>query len=392
MLLNRTYYTDPFCTELRTTVTEVWPSDGKYHVILDDTIFYPTGGGQPNDLGTIAGVSVLDVFEKDGQVVHVIDQPLTAELVELKLDWDRRFFHMQHHTGQHLLSAEFANTYGWETKGFHLGENYTTIDITTPELNADTIRQVEEAVNQLIYQDLEIKDYLVTSEEAARLPVRKAPTVDENIRIVEIDGFDYSPCGGTHLKTTGQIGVLKIIKAEKYKGMTRVYFLCGLKALADYQEKHNIVQELGSELSVTAAEIVERVRNESAARRELEDQLKEIQSKLWEYQAEELTAEAKGAVVFHTIDGDSMEEAQAMARFITSKGSFFAVIQAGNRLVLAHSLGSELHCGNLVKEHAVPLGGRGGGSAKQAQVFFQDSSNLQQFCKFLQDMAQELTK
>ena len=266
------------------------------------------------------------------------------------------------------------------------------MDITTPELNADTIRQVEEAVNQLIYQDLEIKDYLVTSEEAARLPVRKAPTVDENIRIVEIDGFDYSPCGGTHLKTTGQIGVLKIIKAEKYKGMTRVYFLCGLKALADYQEKHNIVQELGSELSVTAAEIVERVRNESAARRELEDQLKEIQSKLWEYQAEELTAEAKGAVVFHTIDGDSMEEAQAMARFITSKGSFFAVIQAGNRLVLAHSLGSELHCGNLVKEHAVPLGGRGGGSAKQAQVFFQDSSNLQQFCKFLQDMAQELTK
>lgn len=390
--MNRKYYTDPFCTELHTKVTRTWPRDGKYHVVLEDTIFYPTGGGQPHDLGTIAGIPVLDVFEDGGQVVHVIDQPLEEDSVELQLDWTRRFFHMQHHTGQHLLSAYFSNEYGWETRGFHLGENYTTIDITTPELDPDTTIQVERAVNQLIYRDLTIKDYLVTLEEAAQLRLRKLPTVDEDIRIVEIDNFDYSPCGGTHLRSTGQIGVLKIIKTEKYKGMTRVYFLCGWAALADYQEKHSIVQDLGNELSVGSSEIIERVKGESAARRELEDKLKDVQNRLWEYQARELVSQTEDTVIFHNVQSESMEEAQALARHITAQGRFFAAIQAGNRLILAQSLGTEPHCGNLVKQHAVPLGGRGGGSPQLAQVFFQESSNLEQFCDFLQDLSHEFTK
>lgn len=391
-MLNHSYYSDPFLTTLDTDVIEVRPTQDRFHIILADTIFYPTGGGQPHDAGQIGDAQVLDVFEEDGQVVHVVDREVPHGKVTLTLDWERRFYHMQHHTGQHLLSAEFSNRYGWATQGFHLGENYTTIDITTPELTEEVIQEVEQAVNQVIYEDRPIQAYLVTPEQAAQLPVRKAPTVSEDIRIVEISGLDYSPCAGTHLKSTGQIGLLKIIKTEKYKGMTRVYFLCGQRALADYVEKHRIAQEISSALSTAIPELSAKVQSELAARHDLEDQFKKLQQKLWEYQAKELVAEAEGKTIFYILEDDSIEEAQALARQITTLGEYFVVIQTGSRIVLAQSLGQDPHCGNLIREHAHKLGGKGGGSPHLAQVFFHNSCELEQFRQFLQDFSQILSK
>ncbi|MGI6147873.1 MAG: hypothetical protein GX195_08945 [Firmicutes bacterium] len=391
-MLKYTYYTDPFLTEFQTEVEAVKSVAGQYHVVLKDTIFYPTGGGQPHDTGWIDGARVLDVFEEAGQAVHVVDRPLTQGPVELRLDWGRRFYYMQHHTGQHLLSAVFANTYGWETRGFHLGENYTTIDITAAEMDEDVLGAVEQKVNELIYEDLPVVIHLTSPEEAAKLPLRKAPTVSSDIRIVEIAGYDYSPCGGTHLRSTGQIGILKIMKAEKYKGMTRVYFLCGKRALSDYGEKHRLIVEVSALLSTAVPELAAKVKADLELRRDLEAQLAEVQSRLWQYQAKELTAAAQHRFIYHVLGGNSVEEAQALARHITAQGPYFAAIEAGSRLVIAQSLGEEPHCGKLIKEHALPLGGKGGGSAQLAQVFFHDSCNLGRFRQFLQEYSAQLTK
>lgn len=389
-MLNYKYYADPFLTELEAEVLEVKPLGQHYHVTLSDTIFYPTGGGQPHDTGWIEDAQVLDVFQQNGRVVHVVDRPLSRGTVRLVLNWERRFYHMQQHTGQHLLSAVCANKYQWTTQGFHLGENYTTIDITTPEVTDEVLAEVEDAVNDIIYQDLPVQAYVLEPEEAEKLPLRKVPTVDEDVRIVEIPGVDLSPCGGTHLKSTGQIGLVKIIRTEKYKGMTRVYFLCGKQARADYSAKHRLVQELGSLLSTALPDLTAKVKAEVDQRRSLEAKVLELQDRLCGYLARELVAASPGRFVYHVLAGDSVEEAQTLARHITTLGQYFAAVETGSRVVLAQSLGKELHVGKLVQEHARPLGGKGGGSAQMAQVFFNDADNLGKFRLFLQEYGERL--
>ncbi|HHT74424.1 MAG TPA: hydrolase [Firmicutes bacterium] len=388
-MLHHRYYTDPFLTQLSAEVVDARPMGDTYHVVLTDTIFYPTGGGQPHDTGWIDAANVLDVFEEGGQVIHVVDKPVPPGPVTLRLNWERRFYHMQHHTGQHLLSAVFANEYGWATAGFHLGENYTTIDITTPHAEEHVLAQVEQAVNGAIYKDLPIKVYTAEREEAAALPLRKMPTVDTGIRIVEILGYDYSPCGGTHLESTGQIGLLKIIKAEKYKGMTRVYFLCGERAFADYSLKHKLVQDLSNTFSTAVPELAAKVQGEVDLRRSLEAEVQNLQNRVFHYVAKELTAKARGKFIHHVLESDSVDEAQSLARHITAQGEYFAAIEAGSRVVLAHSLENELHVGKLIQEHARPLEGKGGGSPQMAQVFFNDLDNLRKFRLFLQDYGEQ---
>lgn len=385
------YYTDPFLAVLDAEVLAVKPAGDNYHVVLSDTIFYPTGGGQPHDTGWINDAEVQDVFAAEDSIIHVVDRPLPIGTARLRLNWERRFYHMQHHTGQHLLSAVFASAYGWATEGFHLGENYTTVDIAVPQISEEVIGEVEERANQLIYQDLPVKDYIVEPAQAAALPLRKAPSVESDIRIVEIAGFDYSPCGGTHLRSTGQIGLLKIIKTEKYKGMTRVYFLCGQRAFADYAAKHRLVQALSSSLSTAAADLESKVKAELELRRSLEEQVRELRDQLFAYQAKELTAVSSGRFIYHILEQGSAEDAQTLARHVIALGHYFVAVEAGSRVVLAQSLGTEPHCGKLVQTHAVPLGGKGGGSPQLAQVFFNDHDNLRKFRLFLQEYSQAIS-
>ena len=190
---------------------------------MEETLFYPTGGGQPHDLGTINGVPVIDVFEEDGKVVHVLPQPLQGDRAFCVLDWERRLDHMQQHSGQHLLSAVFEDKYGFRTESFHLGEEYCTIDISAPALSVREQNAVEERANQVIFANLPLLTYTIRPEEKVPFPSAKFRT-SKDLRIVEIKGFDYSPCSGTHVSSTGQIGLLKVIKWEKYKGMTTCTF------------------------------------------------------------------------------------------------------------------------------------------------------------------------
>ena len=378
MIISKLYYSQPWLRELDTRITSQREVEGKYLVVLAETIFYPTGGGQPHDLGTINGIPILDVFEEDGTVFHVLPEPLEGSSAHGVLDWPRRLDHMQQHSGQHLLSAIFQDEYGYRTESFHLGAEYCSIDITTPDLTRQEQLAAEARANELILEDLPVFTYTLQPEEFGQVPLRKIPDLPGPLRIVEIQGFDYSPCSGTHVGRTGQIGLLKILKAERYKGMTRVYFLCGGRALEDYRRKHEICSELVALLAVPEGEVVERVSADLERRKELEKLVEELQGELLELRARELVSRSEGPF-FLELPEASIPEAQRLARAVLNLTQALVVINLGERLVLAHNLPAGPNLGQLIKDQAQPLGGRGGGSPTAAQVYFPDPGRLQEF-------------
>jgi len=378
LIIAKLYYSQPWLRELDTRITSQREVEGKYLVVLAETIFYPTGGGQPHDLGTINGIPILDVFEEDGTVFHVLPEPLEGSSAHGVLDWPRRLDHMQQHSGQHLLSAIFQDEYGYRTESFHLGAEYCSIDITTPDLTRKEQLAAEARANELILEDLPVFTYTLQPEEFGQVPLRKIPDLPGPLRIVEIQGFDYSPCSGTHVGKTGQIGLLKILKAERYKGMTRVYFLCGGRALEDYRRKHEICSELVALLAVPEGEVVERVSADLERRKELEKLVEELRGELLELRARELVSRSEGPF-FLELPEASIPEAQRLARAVLNLTQALVVINLGERLVLAHNLPAGPNLGQLIKDQAQPLGGRGGGSPTAAQVYFPDPGRLQEF-------------
>lgn len=379
--ITRLYYTQPWLQELETRIVSQHEENGRHVVVLEETIFYPTGGGQPHDLGTLNGVPLLDVYETEGAVYHVLPQPLEETEVRAVLDWPRRLDHMQQHSGQHLLSAVFQDEYGYKTESFHLGAEYCSIDITAPLLSSEEQQGAESRANEVIFQDLPLLTYTLNPDERGEVPLRKIPDLEGPLRIVEIKGFDYSPCSGTHVEKTGQIGLLKILRTEKYKGMTRVYFLCGNRAFGDYQRKHEICTKLGALLAVPEGELEQRVLLELERRKEVERMVEELKAELLGMQAERITAEQ--GPYFVELPGASIEEAQGLARSILSLTEAVVVINLGERLILAHNLAAGPGLGQLVKEKALPLGGRGGGSPTGAQVYFSDPGKLEEFLNVL---------
>ena len=236
MSSERLYYTDAYLVEFDAVVRDVQPQDDRWKVTLDRTAFYPTSGGQPFDTGTIGEAKVLDVFEQeDGTIGHLVDRELeTNSRVRGHVDWSRRFDHMQQHTGQHLLSAAFEREAGAKTVSFHLGTSASTIDLDK-ELSADQIARVEDAANRVLWEDREVCVKFVTASEAAKLPLRKDPAREGELRIVEIKDYDLSACGGTHVRRTGAIGIIAISGFERFKGGLRVEFVCGGRALRAYR-------------------------------------------------------------------------------------------------------------------------------------------------------------
>ncbi|HSN58601.1 MAG TPA: alanyl-tRNA editing protein, partial [Clostridiaceae bacterium] len=241
----RLYYEDQYVTQCRSKVVEIIRTDGKVLVVLDNSPFYPTGGGQPCDSGWIGDKKVIDVFEKEGKVYCQVSAEPDTEEVDCRIDFSRRFDLMQQHTGEHLLSAAFLKKYGGMNRGFHIGDEYCTIDIDLNEMSEEMARDVELEANGYIFKNITVYSYLTDRDTAASLPLRtKIKVQDESIRIVEIKNIDMCACCGVHLRTTGETGLIKINKLEKYKGMTRIYFRCGLRALADYDSKQKIIGSL----------------------------------------------------------------------------------------------------------------------------------------------------
>lgn len=258
------YINDPYCDEFTATIVETQQlSNGRYAIILDKTYFYPTGGGQEHDKGTICESSVLDVVRDDKTwiVKHIIENNLPAGPALCKIDWEHRLRNMQHHSGQHLLSQTILRLYELKTVSANInGYTPSTLDVMADRLlSEEEIENIEDLANQVIYENRQIKTYFIDPAEVDKIPIRRPPKVSENIRIVEIEGYDYSACGGTHCTRTGEIGMLKILKNERVNNKTRIHFIAGYQALTLFRLYYNMIKTMAIDLHTQPQEMLKTI-------------------------------------------------------------------------------------------------------------------------------------
>lgn len=293
-MTERLYLNNPYLKQVDARIVEKVYKNNKYYIKTDKTIFYPNlAGGQPGDKGTINGVEVLDTYEDGEDLVHVVRDNIHSDKVVLTIDWDNRFDYMQQHSGQHLLSAAFYKLYNGETVGFYIGKEYVYIDVNLPEINQQEIIKIEELANRIVFSNFQIKSYIVEKSDLGNLTSISDTIPNSQIRIVEIDGIDFSPCCGTHLRYTGEIGLIKIRKVEKYKGNIRVEFVCGNRALQDYIWKNNSIYEIANLLSSKDKDIANKVAKLYEKKEKLERENRSLKEEIAKYKGEELFQQAK---------------------------------------------------------------------------------------------------
>jgi alanyl-tRNA synthetase len=380
----RLFYTDPHQREFNARVIARREVTGRPAVALDRTAFYPTGGGQPHDTGSLRsaeqsgdepGVSVTDVMAEDGLIWHILSAPLAvdADAVTGALDWPRRFDHMQQHTGQHILSQAFILTCDAETVGFHLGATASTIDLNRNDLDADALARAEAAANAIVDAALAVSPTFVAPEALADIPLRKPPKVTEDIRIVEVAGFDWSACGGTHVANTAQVGLIKIVATERRGAELRVSFLCGGRARADYARLQTLAQGLVARLSTGQDELIEAVDRRAGETQALRKDLAELEVQWIESTAAALWSAAEGRGAMRVVAGVfdyPFERAKRIVQTLRARPG--AVVLLGVRgerpqLVFARADDVALDAGALLRAAVAAGGGRGGGRPDFAQ-------------------------
>lgn len=293
-MTNKLYMENPYLRNIDAKITEKKYRDKKYYIKLDRTIFYPhLSGGQPGDKGTINGIDIIETIEDNEDIIYVIEENINGQDVHISIDWENRFDLMQQHSGQHLLSYCFSKLLNGNTVGFYIGKEYVTVDIDIQNIAESEISQIEYLANKIIQSNFKIKSYFVDEKQLAKLDLRKEPTVNSNIRIVEIDGLDYSPCGGTHLYNTGELGLIKIRKWEHNRSNTRIEFISGNRAFNDYSWKHNFIKEIGLLLSSKDKDILNNVNKIYSQKEELEKENRNLRENLYQLKANEFLLESK---------------------------------------------------------------------------------------------------
>ena len=374
-MTDRLYYTDAYVTEFDADVTACAPAGDRFAVELSATTFYPTSGGQPHDLGTLGGRTVMDVIdEEDGRLVHLVDGPLDAGVrVRGAIDWARRFDHMQQHTGQHVLSAAFETICKARTESFHLGTTSATIDLGRP-VSPQEIAAAEDDANRVVWQDREVRVRFVSAEEAATLPLRKESGRTGTLRLVDVTDYDLSACGGTHVARTGGIGLISVTGWEKFKGGTRVEFRCGGRALAQLREWRDALAATNRALSVSAIELapaIERLQGENKA---LARSVRTFQEQLAGHVAADLVTTAARIgdrfVVAQALDGWDAVGLKAIAASIAATPGACAAVFSTSQpalVVVARAADVPVDAGAVLKALVAQFGGKGGGKADLAQ-------------------------
>ncbi len=379
-MTDRLYYRDAYLTEFRATVVDA--ADEGRRIYLDRSAFYPALGGQPNDLGAIDGVPVIDVIDDGDRVAHVLQSPLGTGQVTGRIDWARRHDHMQQHSGQHLLSAVLMELCNAATVSFHLGAEISTIDVGAGTLDARQIASTERRVNELVFENRPIT--VSFEESAAAAGLRKPSGREGELRIVSIQDYDRSACGGTHVRTTSEIGPVLIRKLDKIRGNTRIEFLCGMRAVrrarADYDALTQISRALAAPLDETpnlVAANLDRLSQSEKAVRKLGAELAAIRGREL-YAATEADAAGARRHFRRFTSGALDDELRAAAQGFTAgaKAVFVALIDDPPSLMVSVSKDAGLHAGNIVKEAVTANGGRGGGSPLAAQGSVADVAAL----------------
>lgn len=379
-MTQRLYYDDAYLKEFEAQVLEVNAGADGFHVRLDRSAFYPTSGGQTHDTGALGGTNVLSVYvSATGEVWHVLDAPLVPGAdVEGRIDWARRFDHMQQHAGEHMLAGEIYKKYAGETIGLHLGAEVSTIDVNMPggavRISDGEIARLEDGVNEQIQADLGIRCWFPDAAELKTLTLRKPPAVLEHIRIVKIGEDELVACGGTHPSSTGQIGMLKIIDVRPSKGKMRVSFLCGMRAFRALREHFDASARAAELLSAQAASLPEAVLRIKERERDMRAEIIRLSrenafSRLQGVEPKRLSDNTRlYNLSFSGLDDRSLRE---IAVKLVSEGPAVALLEAVSEdarlLVFARSEGVLTNMGALLSECARAHGGKGGGKAEFAQ-------------------------
>lgn len=374
-MTERLYYSDSFLCQFLSHIVDRRQVNGQPAVELEATAFYPTSGGQPHDTGTLNEARVVAVEVDDaGRVLHICDRPLPETEVVGEIDWERRFDHMQQHSGQHILSQAFVQTCEAETVSFHMGESFATIDLDRAPLSPEQVLAAEQAANEIVMSALGVSTRFVDDSELATLPLRKVPAVDESVRIVEVQGYDWSACGGTHVKNSGQVGPIKVVRIERRSDKTRIHFVCGRRALADYASKHETVQALASYLTTSESELLSSVQRMESEIKEARKANLAAQSELIEYQIEDWIAKAETVgsmrIVHLAFDERDINLLKETAHRLTEQPGTVALLatrQPRPQYVFARAEDVDANMGTLLRASCAITGGRGGGRPQFAQ-------------------------
>ncbi|HET7600863.1 MAG TPA: alanyl-tRNA editing protein [Gemmatimonadales bacterium] len=368
-MTERLYYTDSYLARFDAAVLE--RADAGRRVYLDRTAFYPTSGGQPFDTGRLGGVEVVDVVDEGERIAHLLAAPLAADRVAGEIDWARRFDHMQQHTGQHLLSAVLADLFGWATASVHFGAETSTLDLDAGQVAPEELARAEVRTNQIVWEN---RPVTVGFERAGQVAGLRKPSEREGtLRIVSIAGLDRSACGGTHVRTTAEIGPVLIRGTQRVRKQVRVEFVCGGRALRRARADHELLQRLAGALSAAPEDVPALIETQRTELRSAEAALRRADAELGAYRARELYAatlpDASGVRRAVVREAPSLESLRALAQAFAAlpRGVLAGSSGSPPTLVLAASADSGVDAGARLKEVVARVGGRGGGNARLAQ-------------------------
>jgi len=381
-MTEKIYLYDSYCREITARITSREFQGQRFRIHLDRTIFCPAGGGQPADQGTINGLPVLELASADDDIIHMLEQDPGQGEAGLQLDFPRRYDHMQQHTAQHLLSQVLLNLFNAPTLSFAIGPEHSSIEIGRQALNEEESRILESECARLIFANLPIR--IFESVDIAALHLRKPPKRQGKIRVVEIEGLDQSACGGTHLKSSAEIGLLKIIKTEHVRANIRLYYAAGYRALHDYQLKHEVTQQLRHAVTLPLAEIPAQVETILAEKDELRRALKKIQRHDLEKEIAAAAAGTEALVIreFNEVDSASM---RLFAVSLLNQGKHVLAYTPDPQkyVVVGRGQGS-FDLRQISAQIFGLLRGKGGGSENLLEGRVQDFSKLSEVITLLQ--------
>ncbi|EJQ81390.1 MULTISPECIES: serine-tRNA(Ala) deacylase AlaX [Bacillus] len=371
------YYIDAYTKDFTTKIIKQdYDKEDNLYVVLNETAFYPTGGGQPYDTGTLNGTLVTNVEEVNGEIRHFIAEQLETAEVEGKINWERRFDHMQQHAAQHILSAAFWDHFNIPTIGFHLGKETVTIDLETENLPAETIEKAVQIANNIVFENHPIRIQWMNLEEAKTLPLRKEPTLTENIRVVIIENFDYNGCGGTHPRRTGEVGLIQVLNWERNKGGIRLTFIAGWRTLKLMGQQQQIMKDVSKQLNSSETDIPAKVAQLLISQKENEKAIQTINEKLLFAEANELLQQPAeihaGFLISKVFTNRSMQEVAKLSAIIIEQQEHaitYFVIENDDKLqcILACGKTVTLDMNALLKDALPAIEGKGGGNKKSAR-------------------------
>jgi alanyl-tRNA synthetase len=393
-MTTRLYYDDSYLRTFTASVVGLDTLEGKPAVVLDRTAFYPTSGGQPYDTGRLGNAGVLAVEESDtGTILHMVDAPIAPGEVEGSIDWERRFDHMQQHTGQHILSQAFVQAARAATLSFHLGPETSTIDIDMAQPAPESIQQAEELATRIVFEDRPVNVVTVDRAQLSSMGVRKESQRVGEIRVIDVEGFDRSPCGGTHVRRTGEIGIIAVLGWERYKGGTRVEFVCGYRAFRALRKDHSTLKQLSRLFSAHPDEIPQLAEKLFQERAALARENARSAAQLLELEAGDLARNApragEYALVRQSFESRPFESLKLLAQKIAALGRAVAILATRDgkaQIAVARSPDVPADVGALVKELCARRGGKGGGRPELAQAGGIDPEHIDSWAGELEEM------